>query len=176
MCFILLLKSDSCKCSSTAVSKAQHGCIDCLALMICTELQALKSFKGRVSDRNSPIGKNLHPGWYPDIIVAFVFLTRVSCDFYGSKCQGILPGEVRLSLTLWINCLLIPLKLLPHPCCTVITLHPSHQPTSCLFVCAWQMYSSVLARRSQILEKKLLFREFFQISFTWFRCAGIDIF
>ncbi|CAL5352111.1 unnamed protein product [Camellia sinensis] len=31
------------------VSKAQHGCIDCLALMICTELQALESFRDLTS-------------------------------------------------------------------------------------------------------------------------------
>lgn len=67
-----------------SVSKAQHGCIDCLALMICTELQAPKSFN--VSDKISSIRKNFHPGWYPDLIGAFVFLTGGSHDFCGSKC------------------------------------------------------------------------------------------
>ncbi|KAF2307855.1 hypothetical protein GH714_032638 [Hevea brasiliensis] len=43
------------------VSKAQHGCIDCLALMICAELQALKSFKDS-SEKYSTIGKTRNSG------------------------------------------------------------------------------------------------------------------
>ncbi|CAL5356438.1 unnamed protein product [Camellia sinensis] len=35
------------------VSKAQHGCIDCLALMICTELQTLESFRDLTSKNTS---------------------------------------------------------------------------------------------------------------------------
>ncbi|MCD7463445.1 hypothetical protein HAX54_050598 [Datura stramonium] len=31
------------------ISKAQHGCIDCLALMLCTELQASKAVKNSIS-------------------------------------------------------------------------------------------------------------------------------
>ncbi|XP_060206681.1 uncharacterized protein LOC132634681 isoform X3 [Lycium barbarum] len=31
------------------ISKAQHGCIDCLALMLCTELQATKAVKNSIS-------------------------------------------------------------------------------------------------------------------------------
>ncbi|KAM4079537.1 hypothetical protein ACB094_09G123500 [Castanea mollissima] len=54
------------------VSKAQHGCIDCLALMICAELQALESFantsgkssilgkKGDAASRNSILGYVIH--------------------------------------------------------------------------------------------------------------------
>lgn len=45
-----------------SVSKAQHGCIDCLALMICAELQALKSFKDS-SEKSSIIGKTKYSGW-----------------------------------------------------------------------------------------------------------------
>ncbi|XVE61173.1 hypothetical protein DITRI_Ditri06bG0018400 [Diplodiscus trichospermus] len=37
------------------VSKAQHGCIDCLALIICTELQAPESFKDCTSWRSDII-------------------------------------------------------------------------------------------------------------------------
>ncbi|EYU18758.1 hypothetical protein MIMGU_mgv1a000625mg [Erythranthe guttata] len=32
---------------SDEISKAQHGCIDCLALMLCTEIQSPKSSKGK---------------------------------------------------------------------------------------------------------------------------------
>ncbi|XP_065855835.1 uncharacterized protein [Euphorbia lathyris] len=39
------------------VSKAQHGCIDCLALMICAEQQALKSFQDS-SERLSIVRKS----------------------------------------------------------------------------------------------------------------------
>lgn len=38
------------------VSKAQHGCIDCLALMICAELQAPESFAS-TSEKSSVLGK-----------------------------------------------------------------------------------------------------------------------
>ncbi|KAA8517046.1 hypothetical protein F0562_017136 [Nyssa sinensis] len=43
------------------VSKAQHGCIDCLALMICTELEASESFRDSTSDKIS-VGKNSYGG------------------------------------------------------------------------------------------------------------------
>nr|XP_033517631.1 uncharacterized protein LOC104117975 isoform X1 [Nicotiana tomentosiformis] len=36
-----------------SVSKAQHGCIDCLALMLCTELQATKAVKNSTSSEAS---------------------------------------------------------------------------------------------------------------------------
>ncbi|KAL0453083.1 UNVERIFIED_CONTAM: hypothetical protein Slati_1286400 [Sesamum latifolium] len=35
------------------ISKAQHGCIDCLALMLCTELQAPESLKGGAISEDS---------------------------------------------------------------------------------------------------------------------------
>ncbi|XP_070052827.1 uncharacterized protein [Nicotiana tomentosiformis] len=35
------------------ISKAQHGCIDCLALMLCTELQATKAVKNSTSSEAS---------------------------------------------------------------------------------------------------------------------------
>ncbi|XP_057438694.1 uncharacterized protein LOC130730649 isoform X1 [Lotus japonicus] len=37
--------------NADSVSKAQHGCIDCLALMICAELQAKESIKDSTPDR-----------------------------------------------------------------------------------------------------------------------------
>ncbi|KAJ7976811.1 ARM repeat superfamily protein [Quillaja saponaria] len=44
------------------VSKSQHGCIDCLALMICAELQAGESFKDSTLGKISIIGKNCGTG------------------------------------------------------------------------------------------------------------------
>ncbi|XP_021281670.1 uncharacterized protein LOC110414666 isoform X2 [Herrania umbratica] len=44
------------------VSKAQHGCIDCLALMICAQLQAPELFKDRTSLRSNIVGKKSNPG------------------------------------------------------------------------------------------------------------------
>ncbi|KAL8041485.1 hypothetical protein ABFS82_10G166000 [Erythranthe guttata] len=38
---------------SDEISKAQHGCIDCLALMLCTEIQSPKSSKGTAIARDS---------------------------------------------------------------------------------------------------------------------------
>lgn len=40
-----------------SVTKAQHGCIDCLALMICVELQAVKSITDSIPDRTGVVGK-----------------------------------------------------------------------------------------------------------------------
>ncbi|KAJ1429936.1 Armadillo-type fold [Sesbania bispinosa] len=40
-----------------SVSKAQHGCIDCLALMICAELQAEESTIDSMPDRIRVVGK-----------------------------------------------------------------------------------------------------------------------
>lgn len=46
------------------VSKAQHGCIDCLALMICAKLQAPESFEDCTSWRRNIAGKKGNRGWY----------------------------------------------------------------------------------------------------------------
>ncbi|XP_052172708.1 uncharacterized protein LOC127788461 isoform X2 [Diospyros lotus] len=40
------------------VSKAQHGCIDCLALIICTELHTPESFKDLTAKKTSLVGIN----------------------------------------------------------------------------------------------------------------------
>lgn len=46
------------------VLKAQHGCIDCLALMICTELQAEESIDNFASDKILVAGKKDSNGVY----------------------------------------------------------------------------------------------------------------
>lgn len=43
---------------STSVSKAQHGCIDCLALMICAEIQALEPYKDSNLSKPSVVGED----------------------------------------------------------------------------------------------------------------------
>ncbi|RDY02152.1 hypothetical protein CR513_14431, partial [Mucuna pruriens] len=43
--------------SADSVSKAQHGCIDCLALMICAELQAEESITDSRPDKIRAVGK-----------------------------------------------------------------------------------------------------------------------
>ncbi|RDX96305.1 hypothetical protein CR513_21050, partial [Mucuna pruriens] len=43
--------------SADSVSKAQHGCIDCLALMICAELQAKESITDSRPDKIRVVGK-----------------------------------------------------------------------------------------------------------------------
>ncbi|WJX83921.1 hypothetical protein P8452_66546 [Trifolium repens] len=43
--------------NADSVSKVQHGCIDCLALMICVELQAEESITDSMPDRIRAIGK-----------------------------------------------------------------------------------------------------------------------
>lgn len=39
-----LYASNGCKYFLPSVSKAQHGCIDCLAMMICAEFKTPESF------------------------------------------------------------------------------------------------------------------------------------
>ncbi|XP_061373685.1 uncharacterized protein LOC133316013 isoform X2 [Gastrolobium bilobum] len=43
--------------NADSVSKAQHGCIDCLALMVCAELQAQESITDTMPDRIRVAGK-----------------------------------------------------------------------------------------------------------------------
>ncbi|KHN26335.1 hypothetical protein GLYMA_19G141900v4 [Glycine max] len=43
--------------NADSVSKAQHGCIDCLALMICAELQAKESINNSIPDTVRALGK-----------------------------------------------------------------------------------------------------------------------
>ncbi|TKY62599.1 hypothetical protein E2542_SST12457 [Spatholobus suberectus] len=43
--------------NTDSVSKAQHGCIDCLALMICAELQAKESITNSMPDKIRAVGK-----------------------------------------------------------------------------------------------------------------------
>lgn len=42
------------------ISKAQHGCIDCLALMLCTDLQAPKSLRVSNSEDTCHVGNGIH--------------------------------------------------------------------------------------------------------------------
>ncbi|XP_047307736.1 uncharacterized protein LOC124911311 isoform X2 [Impatiens glandulifera] len=44
------------------VLKAQHGCIDCLALLICAELQSPKSFKDRNANRVNLVNNQTNKG------------------------------------------------------------------------------------------------------------------
>ena len=44
------------------VSKAQHGCIDCLALMLCAELQAQESITNYASGKIMTFGYEFHFG------------------------------------------------------------------------------------------------------------------
>ncbi|KAH1123046.1 hypothetical protein J1N35_006206 [Gossypium stocksii] len=71
------------------VSKAQHGCIDCLALMICAELQAPESFEDCTSWRRNIAGKKGNRG---NAITEFCALRNVisqlindESDISGSK-------------------------------------------------------------------------------------------
>ncbi|KAG4215758.1 hypothetical protein ERO13_A01G196500v2 [Gossypium hirsutum] len=71
------------------VSKAQHGCIDCLALMTCAELQAPESFEDCTSWRRNIAGKKGNRG---NAITEFCALRNVisqlindESDISGSK-------------------------------------------------------------------------------------------
>uniref|UniRef100_A0A5B6YYI7 Uncharacterized protein n=1 Tax=Davidia involucrata TaxID=16924 RepID=A0A5B6YYI7_DAVIN len=73
------------------VSKAQHGCIDCLALMICTELEASESFRDATSDKISD-GKNScsEDAAMRNSVLTYVIhqLTRDNNEFLSSSTLG----------------------------------------------------------------------------------------
>ncbi|XP_010257323.1 PREDICTED: uncharacterized protein LOC104597470 isoform X2 [Nelumbo nucifera] len=66
------------------VSKAQHGCIDCLALMICAELQAPESSKDPPCDKVGMFRKKNYPGsaTVSNSVLAYVIQQLTFC---GSK-------------------------------------------------------------------------------------------
>ncbi|XP_037491270.1 uncharacterized protein LOC105645187 isoform X2 [Jatropha curcas] len=75
------------------VSKAQHGCIDCLALMICAELPNLESFKN--SEKFSLLGKTSYAG---NSILAYVIHQLTSdknevpvCTLTSENCEHDAP-------------------------------------------------------------------------------------
>ncbi|CAI8583135.1 unnamed protein product [Vicia faba] len=90
--------------NADSVSKVQHGCIDCLALMICVELQAEESITESMSDRIRVIGKKAAG----DSIVTYVmnqfFNDRKeqtsSPDFGEENCESVaaLPLSFRLCM------------------------------------------------------------------------------
>ncbi|XP_042514637.1 uncharacterized protein LOC122089182 isoform X2 [Macadamia integrifolia] len=64
------------------VSKAQHGCIDCLALMICAELQAPMSSKDSIWN-NSSIEEETSSGGAGNFFLTYVIqgLVNDNCEF-----------------------------------------------------------------------------------------------
>ncbi|KAF3442571.1 hypothetical protein FNV43_RR16487 [Rhamnella rubrinervis] len=63
------------------VSKAQHGCIDCLALMICAELQGPESFKDSYTEKIADVGKKVDSGDAParNNVLSYV-ISQLTCD------------------------------------------------------------------------------------------------
>ncbi|KAK9291087.1 hypothetical protein L1049_009274 [Liquidambar formosana] len=67
------------------VSKAQHGCIDCLALMICAELQAPESFNDSTSRQISVVG---------DAVIRNSVLTYVMKQLTHDKNEFVSPQKL----------------------------------------------------------------------------------
>ncbi|PON91698.1 Coatomer beta subunit [Trema orientale] len=78
------------------VSKAQHGCIDCLALMICADLQASESYKDSTPEKILIVGKQTDSG---DSSSRNSILTYVINELTSDKNEPVstsqLGGELR---------------------------------------------------------------------------------
>ncbi|KAJ8638025.1 hypothetical protein MRB53_012292 [Persea americana] len=78
------------------VSKAQHGCIDCLALMICAELQALQSSKDSDWSKPSVVEGTVAVG----SVLAYI-IQRLTCDGHADTAlptEPLLPLSFRLCM------------------------------------------------------------------------------
>ncbi|XP_059646314.1 uncharacterized protein LOC132292139 isoform X2 [Cornus florida] len=80
------------------VSKAQHGCIDCLALMVCTELQASESFSDSTSKKMGIVGKNRCSGYAGSkfSVIAYV-IQQLTCD--NNELSGKFMSEASVCLS-----------------------------------------------------------------------------
>lgn len=162
------------------VSKAQHGCIDCLALMICTELQAPKSFIGSVSDKISIIGKNFHPGdsALGDSVVTYV-IHQLSLDAVEAASTSMLCSDncasepsVTLSFRLCMANVLISAcqkisdsgkkafarRILPYLIHLVQVIKDSEIRVACvqvLFSAVYHLKSMILPYSSELLKLSL---------------------
>ncbi|XP_004493519.1 uncharacterized protein [Cicer arietinum] len=92
--------------NADSVSKVQHGCIDCLALMICVELQAEESITDSTPDRIRVIGKK------GSSVVTYVLnqffndkKERISIEFGEENCESV--AAVPLSFRLCMGNVLI---------------------------------------------------------------------
>lgn len=143
-----------------AVSKAQHGCIDCLALMICAELRTTESFPS-TSEKISILGKKGGTGWFMSLVCLNMAHYGIF-DIFFLKLQGMLPQETLHSVMWSINLYTMKTKMVRHLSWLIQAVHSRHQSNS-LFVCAWLMFSSVLARKSRILARNPSLGKFFHV-------------
>ncbi|XP_027939676.1 uncharacterized protein LOC114193892 [Vigna unguiculata] len=94
--------------NADSVSKAQHGCIDCLALMICAELQAKESIATSMPDKIRALGKE------GKSVVSYVINQffnykneRTSTPEFGDENSEFVPASVSLSFRLCMGNVLI---------------------------------------------------------------------
>ncbi|XP_022634851.1 uncharacterized protein LOC106757598 isoform X2 [Vigna radiata var. radiata] len=103
--------------NADSVSKAQHGCIDCLALMICAELQAKESI-------TSMPGKIRAIGKEGKSVVSYVINQffnykneRTSTPEFGDENSEFVPASVSLSFRLCMgNVLISTCQKIPESC------------------------------------------------------------
>ncbi|KAL9331609.1 hypothetical protein ACSQ67_001219 [Phaseolus vulgaris] len=94
--------------NADSVSKAQHGCIDCLALMICAELQAKESITTSMPDKTKAVGKE------GKSVVSYVLNQffnnkneRTSTPEFGDENSEFVAAAVSLSFRLCMGNVLI---------------------------------------------------------------------
>ncbi|KAK7378180.1 hypothetical protein VNO80_03617 [Phaseolus coccineus] len=94
--------------NADSVSKAQHGCIDCLALMICAELQAKESITTSMPDKIKAVGKE------GKSVVSYVINQffnnkneRTSTPEFGDENSEFVAAAASLSLRLCMGNVLI---------------------------------------------------------------------
>ncbi|KAK4404886.1 hypothetical protein Sango_0857200 [Sesamum angolense] len=140
------------------ISKAQHGCIDCLALMLCTELQAPQSLKGGAISEYSVLAHVINQLTDDE--------KDVSVESDVDDCMA--EATVHLSFRLCMANVLISAcqkiqdtgkksfvrKILPRVICAVgVTVYPEIRAAciQVLFAVAYHLKSSIFAYSNDLL-------------------------
>ncbi|KAL0339636.1 UNVERIFIED_CONTAM: hypothetical protein Sradi_4480400 [Sesamum radiatum] len=140
------------------ISKAQHGCIDCLALMLCTELQAPQSLKGGAISEDSVLSHVINQLTDDE--------KDVSVESDVDDCTA--EATVHLSFRLCMANVLISAcqkmqdtgkksfvrKILPRVICAVgVTLYPEIRAAciQVLFAVAYHLKSSIFPYSNDLL-------------------------
>ncbi|KAL6987105.1 hypothetical protein U1Q18_012862 [Sarracenia purpurea var. burkii] len=160
------------------VSKAQHGCIDCLALMICTELQEPESFRDLSSTKKSLTGMDCSPdATVRNSIVCYV-IDQLTRDKYRIVCSstmandGMHEASLSLSFRLCMANVLISAcqkisdpgkkpfaqKILPHLIQSIWVVTQSEIRAACVevfFSAVYHLKSFILPYASDLLKISL---------------------
>lgn len=156
------------KSSLLAVSKAQHGCIDCLALMICAELQVPGLLKGSTTEKINIVRKNDNCGWCFIMSIIVHLLSGVHLTYIVNVAQKSPPPNTLFSHMWSIKYYMMRVNYFLHLGRVTSTQLLGCQLLS-LFVYAWLMFSSVSAKKFLTPARNGLRKELFRASFNLLR-------